>query len=152
MKKMFPAMAFVLAVLMALSVTSAFADNSTAPAEGSEPVDPLVGAWMMPPSPFGENYRGYVVLNADGSFLNATNFYEADSATGPYTQQVTTNESFTWVRTGSTTLELHYDYHDDNGEFVTELDYDPETDSLYFWGSLYAVRDNTFELQNELKK
>ena len=145
MKKRFTAIALILAALMLLALPGACAENA-AP-ETSEPVDPLVGAWRMPPTPFGEDFKAYVVLNADGSFMNVTCFYENDSDPKPSMQTVVTNESFVWVRTGETTLELHYDYHDDNGEFVTELEYDPEADALYFWDTLYGLRDEDFELE-----
>ena len=93
MKKLLPTLALILAAFMLLSLTSAFADNTETPAEADEPVDPLVGAWMMPPTPFGEDFRGFMVLNEDGSFLNATNFYDSPKCVGPFTQKVTTNET-----------------------------------------------------------
>ncbi len=145
MKKLLPTLALILAAFMLLSLTSAFADSAETPAEADEPVDPLVGAWMMPPTPFGEDFRGFMVLNEDGSFLNATNFYDSPKCVGPFTQKVTTNETFTWVKLSDTRIELHYSYHDDNGEFITPLDYDPDSDCFYLWGSLYAFRDDTFE-------
>ena len=99
----------------------------------------------MPPSPFGDDFTCYVVLNADGSFMNVTNLYESGNS-GPYTQTVSTNETFFWKRTGPTSLELHYSYLDENGEFVTELTYNEGTDTLYYWGQVYAERDTTFVL------
>lgn len=158
MKKVFTTLSLILAVLTLVCMISACADGNSAamdvpaaseaaqtPATPEVPVDPLVGAWKMPPSPFGDDFTCYVVLNADGSFMNVTNLYESGSS-GPYTQTVSTNETFFWKRTGPTSLELHYSYLDENGEFVTELTYNEGTDTLYYWGQVYAERDTTFVL------
>ena len=143
MKKLFPALTFLLATLMLLSLVPVFAEQ--APSDATASADPLVGAWRMPASPFDDDFTAYVVLNADGSFLNATNLYESGTS-GPYTQTITTNETFYWVRTGSSSIDLHYSYLDDNGEFVTSLTYNPKDDAFYFYDMLYAVRDDSFEL------
>ena len=92
MKKSITAVSFILAVLMVITMLTACADNSipaqttpaaptveAAPAESAQPVDPLVGAWRFPPSPYGDDFSVYVVLNADGSFYNATNLYQNGS-------------------------------------------------------------------------
>ena len=142
MKKLIPAIAVLLSALMLFS-TCAFAESQNNPIPAEESVSPFAGAWRMPPSPFGDDFACYVILNADGSFFNVTRFFESDPD-GPYTQMVSGNESFYWRSIGETVLELHYDYHDDNGEFITELDYHPAEDTLYFGTEIYAVRDNTF--------
>ena len=170
MKRTFSALALVLALLMVLTMTTACADQSaqtqpapdqstpaqpapvqtsstqTAPAQPEKEVDPLVGAWKMPESIYGDDFDCFVVLNEDGSFLNATNLYESEAKTGPYTQMISTNETFKWIRVGSTTVELHYSYMDENGEFVTELTYNEQEDALYFGTELYARRADNFEL------
>ncbi len=157
MKKIIPAIAMILTAMMLLTACVVSADNnsSTAPATPVEPaspttpepenVDPVVGAWRMPPSPYGDDFTCYVVLNADGSFMNVTNLYD-EGNTDSFTQNVSTNETFRWVKTSPTGIDLHYDYHDDNGEFVTSLTYNPRDDSLYFFDMLYATRDDSFEL------
>ena len=162
MKKIVPAISLILAALMMMAMLTACADNaasapapaadpavSAAPAavsDSSEDVDPLVGSWRFPPSPFGDDFTCYVVLNADGSFYNATNLYSNGTTSGPYTQQVTTNETFRWVKLDERNLELHYSYLDDNGEFVTPLSYSAADDALYYAGAVYAVRDDSFVL------
>ena len=163
MKKSITAVSLLLAVLMMITMLTACADNSipaqpapaasapvaaAAPAEPSQPVDPLVGAWRFPPSPYGDDFSVYVVLNADGSFYNATNLYQNGASSGPYTQTITTNETFVWKKLSDSTLELRYSYLDDNGEFVTPLTYSEADDALYWDGALYAVRDNTFVRDN----
>ena len=158
MKKCFSAVSLILALLMMVTMLTACADNSAAapaasetpaapaaPAESSAPVDPLVGSWRFPPSPFGDDFTVYVVLNADGSFYNATNLYQNGTTSGPYTQTVTTNETFRWIKLSDTDVELRYSYLDANGEFVTPLTYSASDDALYFYGQLYAVRDSSFE-------
>lgn len=157
MKKIIPAIAMILTAMMLLTACVVSADNnsSTAPVTPVEPaspttpepenVDPVVGAWRMPPSPYGDDFTCYVVLNADGSFMNVTNLYD-EGNTDSFTQNVSTNETFRWVKTSPTGIDLHYDYHDDNGEFVTSLTYNPRDDSLYFFDMLYATRDDSFEL------
>ena len=75
MKKSITAVSFILAVLMVITMLTACADNSipaqttptaptveAAPAESAQPVDPLVGAWRFPPSPYGDDFSVYVVL------------------------------------------------------------------------------------------
>ena len=160
MKKCFSAVSLILALLMMLTVLTACADNSAAApaapetpaapapaaAESSAPVDPCVGSWRFPPSPYGDDFTCYVVLNADGSFYNATNLYQNGTTSGPYTQSISTNETFRWNKLSDSSLELRYSYLDANGEFVTPLTYSAADDSLYFYGQLYAVRDNSFEL------
>ena len=170
MKRTFPALALVLALLMVLTLTTACADQAAptqpapvqsgpaepapaqaapaqaTPAQPEKEVDPLVGAWKMPESIYGDDFDCFVVLNEDGSFLNATNLYESEAKTGPYTQMISTNETFKWVRVGSTTVELHYSYMDENGEFVTELTYNEQEDAFYFGTELYARRADNFEL------
>lgn len=166
MKKSITAVSLLLAVLMMITMLTACADNSipaqtapaapaaeatpavAAPAESAQPVDPLVGAWRFPPSPYGDDFSVYVVLNADGSFYNATNLYQNGASSGPYTQTITTNETFVWKKLSDYSLELHYSYLDDNGEFVTPLTYSAADDALYWDGALYAVRDNTFVRDN----
>ena len=163
MKKSITAVSLLLAVLMMITMLTACADNSipaqsapaasapvaeAAPAESAQPVDPLVGAWRFPPSPYGDDFSVYVVLNADGSFYNATNLYPNGASSGPYTQTITTNETFVWKKLSDSTLELRYSYLDDNGEFVTPLTYSAADDALYWDGALYAVRDNTFVRDN----
>ena len=168
MKKSLTAVSFLLAVMMMITMLSACADNSipaqtaeitqtapsapvaetAAPAESTQPVDPLVGAWRFPPSPYGDDFSVYVVLNADGSFYNATNLYQNGASSGPYTQTITTNETFVWKKLSDSTLELRYSYLDDNGEFVTPLTYSEADDALYWDGALYAVRDTTFVRDN----
>ena len=168
MKKSLTAVSFLLAVMMMITMLSACADNSipaqtaeitqtapsapvaetAAPAESTQPVDPLVGAWRFPPSPYGDDFSVYVVLNADGSFYNATNLYQNGASSGPYTQTITTNETFVWRKLSDSTLELRYSYLDDNGEFVTPLTYSEADDALYWDGALYAVRDTTFVRDN----
>ena len=157
MKKIIPAIAMILTAMMLLTACVVSADNnsSTAPVTPVEPaspttpepenVDPVVGVWRMPPSPYGDDFTCYVVLNADGSFMNVTNLYD-EGNTDSFTQNVSTNETFRWVKTSPTGIDLHYDYHDDNGEFVTSLTYNPRDDSLYFFDMLYATRDDSFEL------
>ena len=162
MKKSITAVSLLLAVLM-ITMLTACADNSipaqpapsasapvaeAAPVESTQPVDPLVGAWRFPPSPYGDDFSVYVVLNADGSFYNATNLYQNGASSGPYTQTITTNETFVWKKLSDYSLELHYSYLDDNGEFVTPLTYSEADDALYWDGALYAVRDNTFVRDN----
>ena len=161
MKKMTPAITMILAIMMILTMMTACADGNTAPAptdpaavseapvapaETAE-VDPVVGSWRMPPSPFGDDFEVFIVLNADGSFLNATNLFDSGNS-GSYTQTVTTNEDFYWVKVNDTTVDLHYNYHDANGEFVTTLNYDPVGDKFYYGREVYAERDNTFVLVN----
>ena len=158
MKKRALSLAAVFVLLTILTAACGFADAGTVsapipdstpaanPALAEEETDPFVGAWRMPPSPFGDDFTAYVVLNADGSFLNATNLYESGNS-GKHTQTVVTNETFRWQRTGSNTLELHYSYQDDNGEFVTELSYNAKEDAFYFYGEVYAVRDTAFVLE-----
>ena len=162
MKKILSALVILLAAVMLISAGSAFAEQSpsepastaaadaaaAAPAKAAAAEDPLVGAWRMPPSPFGDDFTVYVVLNADGSFMNVTNLYESGNS-GPYTQTVSGNETFRWVRTGGSGLELHYSYLDDNGEFVTSLSYKEEDDALFFADQLYAERDDSFVLLGE---
>ncbi len=160
MKKNIPAVSLILAVLMIITMLTACADNSAAdpavpenpeaesavPAENAAPVDPLVGSWRFPPSPFGDDFTNYIVLNADGSFYNATNLYQNGTSSGPYTQTISTNETFRWVKLSDSSLELRYSYLDANGEFVTQLTYSAADDALYLYGQLYAVRDSEFEL------
>ena len=147
MKKTVSLLAFVLAALMMMSVLTAFADQAAAEApDGSAAVDPLVGSWRFPPSPFGDDFACYVVLNADGSFYNATNLYQNGSTSGPYTQTVTTNETFVWKKLSDSSLELHYSYLDANGEFVTPLTYNAADDKLYWGSDVYAFRDDSFVL------
>ena len=163
MKKSITAVSLLLAVLMMITMLTACADNSipvqpapaasapvaeAVPAESAQPVDPLVGSWRFPPSPYGDDFSVYVVLNADGSFYNATNLYQNGASSGPYTQTITTNETFVWKKLSDSTLELRYSYLDDNGEFVTPLTYSEADDALYWDGALYAVRDNTFVRDN----
>ncbi len=166
MKKRFPGLAAVLTVLALLSASCASADNSTAvssesstaapaqvstePATSPEAVDPLVGSWRIPPSPYGDDFACYIVLNADGSFMNVTNLFESGSS-GPYTQVVSTNDTFRWTRTDRTTLELRYDYGDENGEFVNSLTYNPAEDALYMFGNLYATRDSSLVLDEQYR-
>ena len=157
MKKIIPAIAMILTAMMLLTACVVSADNNSSttpanPVESASPttpepenVDPVVGAWRMPPSPYGDDFTCYVVLNADGSFMNVTNLYD-EGNTDSFTQNVSTNETFRWVKTSPTGIDLHYDYHDDNGEFVTSLTYNPRDDSLYFFDMLYATRDDSFEL------
>ena len=158
MKKTFSAISLLLAALMMITMLTACADQtvaaaptvSVAPVESAEPsaepVDPLVGSWRFPPSPFGDDFTCYIVLNADGSFYNATNLYQNGTTTGPYTQTVTTNETFIWRRIDDRNLELRYSYLDDNGEFVTPLTYNAAEDKLYYANEVYAVRDDSFVL------
>ena len=47
------------------------------------------------------------------------------------------------MKTGSNSYELHEDYHDINGEFVSYFTYSAEDDAIYMFGSLYASRDNS---------
>ncbi len=135
MKKSITAVSFILAVLMVITMLTACADNSipaqttpaaptmeAAPAESAQPVDPLVGAWRFPPSPYGDDFSVYVTI--------------------------TTNETFVWKKLSDSSLELHYSYLDANGEFVTPLTYSEADDALYWDGALYAVRDNTFVRDN----
>ena len=144
MKKTIAATLAVLVVLMLLTMACSFAEeNNAAPAEST---DPLVGSWRMPPSPFGDDFAVYLVLNADGSFLNATNLFEEGKSSGPYTQTVTTNDTFRWTRIAKNTIELRFDYGDENGEFVSTLDYNPADDTLYMFGAVYARRDGSFVL------
>ena len=160
MKRITPAVTTILAVMMLLTMMTACADSNTAPAptdpaavspaaapETVEEVDPVVGSWRMPPSPFGDDFEVFIVLNADGSFLNATNLYDSGNS-GSYTQTVQTNEDFYWVKINDTTVDLHYNYHDANGEFVTTLNYDPVGDKFYYGREVYAERDDTFVLVN----
>ena len=156
MRKTVSAVALLVAVLLMVTVLTACADNSVpaaqsgqaepaaAPAESAEPVDPLVSSWRFPPSPFGDDFTVWVVLNADGSFFNATNLYQNGTTSGPYTQTVTTNETFIWKKLSDTSIELHYSYLDANGEFVTSLTYSEADDALYWGTDLYAVRDDSF--------
>ena len=145
MKKTIPAIALMLSLLLLLTMAAVYADHAS-PEESPDPASLLVGSWRMPSSPYGDDFLCYVVLNEDGSFMNVTNLYESGGTSGPYTQQVTTNETFRWTMTGSTGLQLHYSYLDDAGEFVTDLTYSPADDALYFYDSLYAVRDGSFVL------
>ena len=147
MKKHILSFVAVFAVLMLLSAVSAFAETDPSAADGALPVDPVVGSWRFPASPHGDDFTNYVVLNADGSFLFVNNMYLSGNS-GPYTQTVTTNETFTWNRIDRSSIELHYSYLDENGEFVTPLTYEAADDSLYLWGLLYAVRDDSFEPDN----
>lgn len=160
MKKSFSAVFLILAVLMLITMLTACADNSVkaattqetpaaaapTPVESAEPVDPLVGSWRYPPSPFGDDFTSYVVLNADGSFCNVTNLYQNGTTSGPYTQTVTTNETFRWIKLSDSSLELRYSYLDANGEFVTPLTYSAADDALYWGTELYATRDTEFVL------
>ncbi len=152
MKKLTLSLALVLSLLVLLCMAAACAENPAAPSPAKDTAveDPLVGAWKMPPSPFGEDYRCHLVLNADGSFLFTTTV--PGSAGNPDSQTVSTNETFIWKRVGKTDIELHYDYHDDNGEFVTTLTYRPKEDKLYLWDSVYAGRDDRFVLLNPSEK
>ena len=155
MRKTISAVALLVAVLLMITMLTACADNSVpaapanqtepaAAAESAEPVDPLVGSWRFPPSPFGDDFTVWVVLNVDGSFFNATNLYQNGTTSGPYTQTVTTNETFVWKKLSDTSIELHYSYLDANGEFVTPLTYSEADDALYWGTDLYAVRDDSF--------
>ena len=151
MKKMISAFAAVLAVIMLLS---ACASADVLPYKAPEPtadetVSPFVGAWRMPPSPFGDDFTCYIVINEDGSFMNVTNLYTSGKTDGPYTQNISTTDDFFWIDLGGRALELHYDYHDDNGEFITTLDYSPSEDALYYYKELYATRDPGFVLLAE---
>ena len=114
------------------------------PAAEAKEVDQVVGSFKYPPNPYGDDFESFIVFNEDGSFLYATNLFQGG---GSYTQTIRTNEDFYWLKTGSNSYELHEDYHDVNGEFVTPLTYDAETDSLYWYGDLYASRDNSFVLK-----
>ena len=80
-----------------------------------------------------------------------TNVFEEGKNSGPYTQNVMTNDTFRWKRIDRTTLELHYDYGDDNGEFVTTLNYDAASDALYMFGQIYANRDNSLVLDEQYR-
>ncbi len=148
MKKLISAIAAVLAVMMLLSAcASAEVQPYSAPEQPTEkPVSPFVGAWRMPGSPFDDDFTCYIVINEDGSFMNVTNLYSSGSAKGPYTQNISTTDAFYWLDLGGRALELHYDYHDDNGEFVTTLDYNPSEDTLYYFKEVYATRDPDFVL------
>lgn len=115
-----------------------------APAAETKEVDQVVGSFKYPPNPYGGDFDKYLVLKEDGSWLYATNLYQSG---GSYTQTIQTNEDFYWVKTGSNSYELHENYHDINGEFITPLTYDAESDSLYWYGDLYASRDNSFVLK-----
>ena len=171
MKRILPAAALIVAAMMLLTACAGSADSApSAPAEESKPAetaalepvtpepapaeqasadpvsaDPVVGSWRLPPSPYGDDFTCYIVLSADGSFMNVTNLYDSGTS-GSYSQKISTNETFRWVRVSPTGIDLHYDYHDENGEFVTSLTYNPKDDSLYFYDMLYATRDDTFEL------
>ena len=162
MKKMLPISAIILSVMMLLTMTTACADQSApmssaapspapaetaeaAPEEPAKEVDLFVGTWKMPPSPFDDDFSCYVILNEDGSFLNVADIYDYD--TGTYKQTITTNETFKWVRTGPASLDLHYSYLDDNGEFITDLTYNPKEDAFYYGETVYATRDNSFVLE-----
>ena len=61
--------------------------------------------------------------------------------------QILTMNWFYWKKIGSTSYELHEDYHDVNGEFISQFEYNAKEDALYMFGSLYAIRDDSFVLQ-----
>ncbi|MBR4473120.1 MAG: hypothetical protein IKS55_05740 [Oscillospiraceae bacterium] len=115
------------------------------PAAEEKELDAIVGSWKYPANPYGGDFDKYIVLNEDGSWLYATNLYTSGSS-GSYTQTIQTNEDFYWLKTGSNSYELHENYHDVNGEFITPLTYDAEADALYMYGELYANRDSSFVL------
>ncbi len=114
-----------------------------APAAEAKEVDQVVGSWKFPAPEFDSDFDKYIVFKADGSFMYVTNLYGAGSS---YTQTVQTNEDFYWLKTGSNSYELHEDYHDINGEFVTPLTYNAEEDALYWYSMVYASRNNSFVL------
>ena len=165
MKKMMITLAIVLTAVIAVTVAFASADNTaataltpsqsmpaaageTAPAAAAPaaPVDQAVGAWKNPRSVYNAGeFDSYTVLKEDGTFLFVTNLYTGN---GGYDQKVTGNEKFRWSRIGSTTYELRYDYGDANGEFVSELEYNPKDDCFYFFGELYGTRDPSFTLNS----
>ena len=108
MKKLIPVVAVLLSALMLFS-TCAFAESQSKPIPAEESVSPFPGAWRMPPSPFGDDFACYVILNADGSFINVTRFFESESD-GSYTQMVSGDESFYWRSIGETVLEHLFYY------------------------------------------
>lgn len=118
---------------------------TAADVKDEEEKDAIVGAFKYPPNPYGDEFDSFIIFKEDGSFLYATNLYE-NGRGGAYTQQTRTNEDFYWLKTGGNKYELHEDYHDINGEFVTPLTYDAETDAIYMYGELYARRDSSFSI------
>ncbi len=140
-----PAAAVVPASEMPVAPAASPVEPVSTPAAEEKEVDAIVGSWKYPPNPYGDEFDSFIVLNEDGSFLYATNLYQSGRS-GSYTQTVRTNEDFYWLKTGSNCYELHENYHDVNGEFVTPITYNPETDALYMYGEVYAYRDSSFIL------
>ena len=112
-----------------------------APAAEQKEVDQIVGTFKYPDPPYEHDFDKYIVFKEDGSFMYVTNLYGAG---GSVSQTVQTNEDFYWLKTGSNSYELHEDYHDINGEFVSAFTYNADEDAIYMFGSLYASRDNSF--------
>jgi len=112
-----------------------------APAAEAKEVDQIVGTFKYPDPPYECDFDKYIVFKEDGSFMYVTNLY---NGSGSYTQTVQTNEDFYWLKTGSNSYELHENYHDINGEFVSNFTYNADADAIYMFGSLYASRDNSF--------
>ena len=62
MKKIVFALALLLVTVMLLAPVSAFAEQS--PSKAAEPEDPLVGAWRMPESPYGDDFTVFRWIRA----------------------------------------------------------------------------------------
>ncbi|MER2235804.1 MAG: hypothetical protein ABS901_05590 [Candidatus Limivicinus sp.] len=135
--------ATVPATVPAVPETAAVPAASTtepAPAAEQKEVDQIVGTFKYPDPPYECDFDKYIVFKEDGGFMYVTNLYGAG---GSVSQTIQTNEDFYWVKTGSNSYELHEDYHDINGEFVSYFTYSAEDDAIYMFGSLYASRDNS---------
>ena len=109
------------------------------PTADQKEVDQIVGSWKYPDPPYETDFDKYIVFKEDGSFMYVTNLFSG----GSVTQTVQAFDGFTWVKTGSNSYELHEDYHDINGEFVSNFTYNADADALYMFGSLYASRDSS---------
>lgn len=109
------------------------------PTAEQKEVDQIVGSWKYPDPPYEADFDKYIVFKEDGSFMYVTNLFSG----GSVTQTIQTNEDFYWVKTGSNSYELHEDYHDINGEFVSYFTYNADADALYMFGALYANRDSS---------
>lgn len=104
--------------------------------------DAIIGTFKYPDNPYGGDFDSYIVFDENGSFSYVTHLYKSEKG-GDYTEQVRTNKDFYWIKTGNNSYELHEDYHDINGEFVTPITYNAEEDAIYMDGSLYASRYTT---------
>ena len=118
-------------------------NNSLRTPTGSEPAAPVP---VSVPVPVAQPKDENSVALSSGVYQK-----DIDSLTAVVnTSDFALLDSFPALRTadfsGSNCYELHENYHDVNGEFVTPITYNPETDALYMYGEVYAYRDSSFIL------